>query len=165
MRSRFLVASLLYLTLVLFMVARVSAQPPELMPGVKSPIDKYGSDYTSTTTTHYNIPQTFSEGNGNNQHLITAWKSYVGGLGNVAIIYFRITTNPITDKTLNAQVAQLWDYFKNGAQKGTLDVLIFRGVNSDSTKMYNYIYRKGSDDKWFRNRDGDYVDTVIQTGI
>ena len=129
-------------------------------------IDLNGPDYVATSVAPFAIPQTFAPDPKNNEmNLITAWKSQVEGLGNVAIVYFRATSDTMSDETLNAQVAGLWDHYSKVVATSELDVFILRGVNSKRTKICSYIYVPGIDGAWRKNHDASFVDRVIKAGI
>jgi hypothetical protein len=132
----------------------------------KGTVDLNGPDYVATRATPFDIPQTFThDPKTNEMNLITAWKAHVEGLGNVAIIYFRATSDTMSDTTLNAQIAKLWDHYSKVVATSDLDVFVLRGVNSKQTKMCSYIYLRGTDGAWRKNRDASFVDRVIKTSI
>jgi hypothetical protein len=136
---------------------------PVRIPSAKGPTDKNGPDYTQTATTPLSIPRSFAlDGKLN---IITVWKADVAGLGPTAIVYFRPVAKTVTDTALNVQVAKIWARFHPSVSKSDLVVFIIRGVNSQSTKTYSFIFRVDATGKWTRNRDADFVDSVIQTGI
>jgi hypothetical protein len=129
-------------------------------------IDLNGPDFVATRATPFDIPQTFArDPKTNEMNLITAWKSHVEGLGNVAIVFFRATSDTMSDPTLNSQIADLWHHYSKVVATSALDVFILRGVNSEQTKMCSYIYVKGSNGAWHKNRDASFVDQVIKAGI
>jgi hypothetical protein len=132
----------------------------------KGAVDLNGPDYVATRATPFDIPQTFARDPKNNEmKLITAWNARVEGLGNVAIVYFRAASDTMSDTTLNAQIAKLWGHYSKVVATSDLDVFILRGVNTEQTKMCSYIYLKGTDGAWRKNRDASFVDRMIRTGI